>query len=603
MRQIRRTLIFLIFSYLIIVSCESPLKVALKEVVKTYSTPIAEISPLNGEGISDTTSIIIIFTEEMNPATLELSGTLISQSNEGVWSADGGIPNTILTLSPLATWQQGSGHFFSLSCQDTDGYDLPAVIVTYGVLDGNVYVNSNDGSNANPGTASEPKADIRTAIELADRYYSTAEVRVSGGVYNVDYSEDSHVVLVEGISVYGGYSPEDWSNRDPGAYESKIQDSSAIITGDPTPEVDRSRAVACDPGITGATIFDGFTVVGGSGSVSIGFDCSAAEPTIQNNELSGGSGEYTAGLRIRDASPHVTGNTISGGIAVIASVGVYTNNSSAVVENNDISGGTSDNTDAVFNYQSSPIIKNNRINGGFANDIASSGVYSFSSSPLITGNTIHGGYGWQAANGIYSSDSSLPVIRNNLVYGGTGPGGAASITTGILSEDSDAIVQNNTVCGGDPGVTLSTSFGLQATRSAMIVENNIIFADAGTDQYGVFENAAGSHPVSFKNNNISGFSTSLYSYWDGSSAIDYSDMAALNSFGWADANLDFDPLLVDIDGIDGNIESQTDNDWHLSALSPAGLRAGGLDLSTDFYDDIAGTIRTAPWSIGAYEEN
>jgi hypothetical protein len=70
-----------------------------------------------------------------------------------------------------------------------------------------------------------------------------------------------------------------------------------------------------------------------------------------------------------------------------------------------------------------------------------------------------------------------------------------------------------------------------------------------------------------------------------------------------------DPLFADIDGADNDINTMDDNDWHLSAGSPASVTAGGLNgldqnPAWTFTTDKDGVTRPAsgnPWSIGAYE--
>ncbi|MFW5689395.1 MAG: choice-of-anchor Q domain-containing protein, partial [Spirochaetota bacterium] len=64
-------------------------------------------------------------------------------------------------------------------------------------------------------------------------------------------------------------------------------------------------------------------------------------------------------------------------------------------------------------------------------------------------------------------------------------------------------------------------------------------------------------------------------------------------------NITGDPLFVDIDGADDDIDTLDDNDWHLTAGSPAA--DAGAELSADYVTDHDEVPRTVPWSIGAYE--
>jgi len=55
--------------------------------------------------------------------------------------------------------------------------------------------------------------------------------------------------------------------------------------------------------------------------------------------------------------------------------------------------------------------------------------------------------------------------------------------------------------------------------------------------------------------------------------------------------------------LDDDIDTMGDNDWRLTASSPTEVTQGGLDLSAEFTTDKDGVTRTAPWSIGAYEQD
>jgi hypothetical protein len=79
--------------------------------------------------------------------------------------------------------------------------------------------------------------------------------------------------------------------------------------------------------------------------------------------------------------------------------------------------------------------------------------------------------------------------------------------------------------------------------------------------------------------------------------------------GSASGNVSVDPVFADIDGADNDINTMDDNDWHLSAGSPVGVKTGGLNgldqnPAWTFTTDKDGVTRPAsgnPWSIGAYE--
>lgn len=585
-------------------SCENPLKQTLDLIVRDYSRPLITVSPGNGEGIDKNTSIVITFSETMETGTLTLGGTMPAESNGGVWSTYNGEANSRLTISPSTSWGTGSGHILTVECYDTDGYETENMILTYGVLDGIVYVRAADGDDSFPGTKTEPKKTLPAAIELADKYYSQAEVRVAGGVYNVDYSLGTHVVMREGISLYGGYTEDDWDVRDYAVYESKIKDNGDVTSPDPVPDEDRNRAVDCGTGLTAATVLEGFTVEGGGGSVSIGINCAASNPTIRGNTILGGAGDLSAGLRIKDCSPLISGNDIDGGTGADYALGIFTANSSALIENNTIYGGVADSCDGIFNQESSPTIRNNIITGGYSNGLGSNGITNWTAEPLIIGNTIDGGYGYSSVSGIYNTKTSDPVIRNNVIYGGDGTAGDTTTSFGILLEDSTGTIQNNTINGGDPGSTFdSMAHGIELTRSTPVIENNILFTSGGVNRYGIYEFGSGARPSSFNNNDVFDCPTALYAYWNGSGHDYYSNFTTINSLSWASANIADTPVFVDLNGADTMVQTLEDNDWHLSSSTPLSISQGALDLSSDFNEDKDGTQRSAPWSMGAYEKD
>src|SRR5262249_45612386 len=83
--------------------------------------------------------------------------------------------------------------FVDSNCDALDGTEADAIFV------------SPKGDDANPGSRAKPKREIQAAIDTVKagvgRY-----VLVAAGTYNL-------VQLVSGVSIYGGYDPNDWSRR------------------------------------------------------------------------------------------------------------------------------------------------------------------------------------------------------------------------------------------------------------------------------------------------------------------------------------------------------------------------------------------------------
>ncbi|MCH7824410.1 MAG: DUF1565 domain-containing protein, partial [Acidobacteria bacterium] len=159
---------------------------------------------------------------------------------------------------------------------------LATLNLSYGALDGVVYAQTaaNGGNDANPGTFDSPKLTIPAAIAVADALYVTAEVHVAAGTYNVNSQAGTHVIMAEGIALYGGYSSSDLAIRDAATYPTTITDTSTLGGTGASP----NRAIEAGSGITTATIIDGFTINGGGGGWCSAIFNIGASPTISNAE-------------------------------------------------------------------------------------------------------------------------------------------------------------------------------------------------------------------------------------------------------------------------------------------------------------------------------
>jgi hypothetical protein len=427
--------------------------------------------------------------------------------------------------------------------------------------EGIVYVRASDGDDTNPGTRDLPKATIQNAIDVAADLLEVAEVHVAEGSYVVSFQEGNHVKMKMGVSLYGGYSSADWDVRDPNQYPAIIKDTSLSGEGG-------NRAVDCGDNLTSATVIDGFNIQGGSGPISVAINCRSSSPTIQNNVLNGGNGTHSIGIFLSDASPIIKGNTIDAG------------------------GGNTG--DGILSNLSAPTIQNNIIRGGTKS--FSSGIYNTRSEPLIIDNLIDGGSG-SVVVGIHNTDSSIAIIRNNIIFGGTGT--ISPLTYGIIVENSQSSIQNNTIDGGfSEPLSGGKSYGIQIFFASPTIENNIIFTSDGNERYGIFELGSSSFPISLKNNDIYDCPDALYVQ---NTLTNITNISGVNFLIFANGNISQDPLFMDRDGPDNNKATMDDNDWHLTNSSP--VKNVGINLSGIFTTDRDGITRTVPWSIGAYEKD
>lgn len=469
------------------------------------------------------------------------------------------------------------------------------------------------GSDADPGTPGLPMATLPAAIaaaaaQITAGYADVAEVLVSEGAYMVDSTAGTgtHVVLSEGVSLFGGYSPTNWlAVRDPVAHPTTIAD----LSGDAgTSSVPKSPLVA-PAGITRATRVDGFQIYGSS-SGTVGYS----------------AGAYLAG------SPTLSGNVIYAGTGTTAAYGVYVQNADPLLSGNDLHGSTSTNTYGIYVNLGAPRLAGNTIEGG-AGTASSYGVYTFNASPELDGNTIDGGASTNNSAGVLNSNGN-PQIVNNTISGGSGgaststavstystalggpiirnnviDGGNANNSVGILidAKSQPAFtppdVQNNTISGGSAG-TFSYAIQLKAGGYGTI-ENNIVFTAGGTNRYCVWELADNGGAGTLHNNDLFDCAQALYADYVGSGGNCPSD-AFRNCYSLvSDLNDAARTTQGAVDTASGNVADTPvfvgASDWHLTVGTSTSISDGGLDLTAVVPTDKDGVTRTPPVSMGAYE--
>jgi len=539
----------------------------------------ATVLPSNGSTISHKDSITITFNDPVNTSSCKLGGYMAGESDGGQW-----ISSDTLRLKPSSIngWTPGISRSLSVDVNDLNGTPITQINLSYNIVKLAIYVSShenavygNGGDDGNVGSQEAPKATINAAIADLAATGFTGDVYVAQGNYEVEYQAGTHIQLVEGISLYGGYSRTNWSVRDPEIYITTILDTSA--TGGIVYK--ENRVIYAGSGITDLTVVDGFNIIGGSGEGSSGFFVEdGGAPIIQNNTINGGNGLYTYGiLNTNLSSSTIQANDINGGNGGYFSTGILNDSSSPIIWRNNISGGSGGiSSDGISNMYSSPVVESNNIYGGDGGD-TSYALFNYSSSPILINNIINGGVGRSESNGIYNVSAS-PFIANNSISGGSSGGE----TKGIVNHLS----------------------------SLPRVENNIIFtANTGSFNYCFFEGFNPLDPVTFRNNNLFNCSSGLY-YDEKATAI--TDIASVNGLTdtIASGNISIDPIFADIDGLDNDISTINDNDWHLTASSPSTVTTGAIDggphgENWGFTLDMDGVSRTGDnttgWSMGAFE--
>jgi len=174
--------------------------------------------------------------------------------------------------------------------------------------------------------------------------------------------------------------------------------------------------------------------------------------------------------------------------------------------------------------------------------------------------------------GMFVVSRGTQTLQNNVVeLSGTG--------VGVIDNISGTSVWNNTIIGAAGG----TYEGIRAVASGGRYVNNIITLAAGVC---VREYAITSDPAQVENNDLFGCSV-LYQDEGSNDLTTISSVNTMTDITVA-ANVSVNPAL-------------NATDASLTASSPTAVTRGGGDLSAEFTTDFTGYIRTAPWSMGAYE--
>jgi hypothetical protein len=314
-------------------------------------------------------------------------------------------------------------------------------------------------------------------------------------------------------------------------------------------------------------------------------------------------------------------NTIHGGSGGSLTNGVFLISASSVVQDNTIHGGNPSDpaggSNGININSGSPTILRNTIQAN-ATDSSAIGISADTTTALIERNTISiiGGSPTTSSTGVSISSSPLNLVNNTI----SGGGGNTSI--GIQNFQSAANIRNNTINGGTALYVHGIRIWNASSAPGPTIQNNIVFNSGTNESYCISELNADSDAAVLQNNDLLSCATALYmDYVDGTgcatndvcnTSIADVNVAGNTTQGAAESaagNVNVDPLFVDIDGADNDINTMDDNDWHLSAGSPASVTAGGLNgldqnPAWTFTTDKDGVTRPAsgnPWSIGAYE--
>ncbi len=452
--------------------------------------------------------------------------------------------STVFVEPGMHTWQIVAVNEFERNASDLTEFERIELI------DG-IYVRSFDGDDSNLGTPDNPLRTIQAGLVLAGKIYEgEGLIHVAEGNYVVDSSQEDSLLMIEGVSILGGYPQTDWDTaaRNGFTYPTIVTDRSQQQVEDTK---HANRVLECDATITAVTHLDGLTLHAGGGNYSVGLFLNKAAPTIIQCAFYGGTGsEESIGILSIGSMASFQECEIDGGSGVNTTMGIYiTEESNLTINSSTIQGGEGRITNGVFAshshltiYAQSTIeggsaqehshairllnsestLQDCTIHGGqatersygmFANNSKSyiescevtggNAKYSYGmyyetgSESIIETSTVQGGEG-EMSYGIYNLESTVDIIRNPLIHGGNG----MVLCQGIYSELSTVLIEANKVDGGDVDVNRGGSATAIYNRSCNpIIRNNIIYGGASSNTSGIKNYMAS--PI-IQNNTING---------------------------------------------------------------------------------------------------
>jgi hypothetical protein len=303
-----------------------------------------------------------------------------------------GVIISLLAAVLFTCSDSGGGGSFDPSSPATPGNDF---FIFVDITNGDTI------ANGAAGTAENPLNDIEEGIGLADA--ANKNVCVAAGAYEVDSGTGTMITLIEGVSLYGGYSAD-------GKWKRNITLNTTSIT-DTAVGAGLHRAVWCGAGITSATVVDGFTINAATANGATAVYCQG-DCTLSHNTINGFQG------------PQDVGTT---------SYALYIQGASPVLMNCILYGGNHSSCYGIYMFlNSSPVISGNSINGGGGSDF-SDAIFCMQSTPQITDNSLNCGSA-NLSRCIFTSNGSTPTVEDNVFVDG---GGAHDVAFTESSNDDE----------------------------------------------------------------------------------------------------------------------------------------------------------------------
>ncbi len=359
-----------------------------------------------------------------------------------------------------------------------------------------IYVDANvSGGNSNGTSWANAYRFLQDALDKSPS--SEDVIRVAAGIYKPDQDEEgdgdpnsatpgdraSTFVLVDGVTIQGGYRGGSVGGGDPNQWDSSLYMS--VLSGDllgndrpwcdpnsapPYPFSDNSyHVVSADGDITTAAVLDGFTITAGyadgsencdqPGNASgAGLHNDGGSPTVQNCRFIGNQSRcYGAGMANFDA-------TDPSSQPIILNC-VFEDNSAAITATTWSTGGggmyNGDGDEGSSGYGSDPTVENCLfVNNKAGHDGGSTGAHlhegagicNHNSNPNVVNCIFTGNIAMDAGGAIANRFGSSPTITNcTIVYNQAGDGGPNRYGGGIHNENNpnDAPTVTNCILWGN----------------------------------------------------------------------------------------------------------------------------------------------------------
>jgi hypothetical protein len=299
-----------------------------------------------------------------------------------------------------------------------------------------------------PYDGSTPAHGFKTANSAIAAASSGDELWFVAGTYLSRTDPDDYfVTLKDGVSLYGGFTGSETARgqRNWKTHRTTFKGYNAW------------PVIQMPPGISSATVVDGFTITGGYGDHGGGIDCESSSPTISNNTITVNAASGAGGgIYVLNGSPIITENTISsnhsdawsapggGGIALFGG--------SAVIEDNLVAMNDAQYGAGIYCATGSAVIVNNTISdtNGTVWDTNSHGIYFKGGGSPNVSNNIIAYFVNGAAND--ATSPSTPSLDHNCMFNTSNNYVGLSPGAGCIA--ADPLFVNHTVALKDYHVTV-----------------------------------------------------------------------------------------------------------------------------------------------------